>query len=86
MYVLQRLSALGCSSKGRRSGWQLLWRSWAKCGCPCAGAGVAQEVIDRVAELVDRGCRLCQNAMRAEGIKVPCLSASHKTHVWHVVQ
>ncbi len=27
-----------------------------------------------MAELVDRGCNLCQNAMRAEGIKARTLS------------
>ena len=38
-----------------------------------SGAGVPPEVVARVRALVERGCGLCQNAMRAEGIKVLAL-------------
>jgi hypothetical protein len=45
---------------------------------------VAAEVVARVEELVNDGCKLCQNAMRAEGIKVMVLMSRDIDEMGHI--
>lgn len=46
-----------------------------------AGEGVDAAVMEQLAELVGRGCSICQSAMRAEGVKVLRLMSRDVRHL-----